>query len=308
MLKSLIVATRAGRLAIAQTQTVIAALRTIYPDVQIEIKRITTAGDRDRRTALWQLEDSGFFTSGVEDVLLSGKADFAVHSFKDLPTGQPEALTIAAVLDRRFPEDCLVAAKPTGNLSNLPHAAKVGTSSLRRAAQIKYLRPDLQPVSIRGNILTRLRHLETGKVDAVVLARAGLERIGLGERISFCFDPGLFLPAPAQGALAVQVRKDNSDSCALIAAIDDDKARVTCFAERQVLVKMQCGCHAPVGAFAQYMGDAVTINAFIADVQGTVLIKRQLTGPAAHAMTLADQIAAELLDAGGREILQSQNT
>jgi hydroxymethylbilane synthase len=308
MIKSLTVATRAGRLAVAQTQTVITALKTIYPDIHIEIKKITTAGDRDKRTALWNLKDSGFFTSGVEDVLLSGKADFAVHSFKDLPTAQPEALTIAAVLDRRFPEDCLVAAKPTGNLSNLPHAARVGTSSLRRAAQIKYLRPDLQPVSIRGNILTRLRHVESGKVDAVVLARAGLERIGLGERISFCFDPGTFLPAPAQGALAVQARKDDSDTCSLLAAIDDDKARITSFAERQVLVKMQCGCHAPVGAFAQTHGNAVTITAFIADVQGTTMIRRQFTGPAAHAMTLADQIAAELLDSGGREILQSQNT
>jgi hydroxymethylbilane synthase len=201
-----------------------------------------------------------------------------------------------------------VAAKPVGSLGDLRPSAKVGTSSLRRAAQLRHLRPDLQPISIRGNILTRLRHVETGKVDAVILARAGLERIGLGKRISFCFDPSLFLPAPAQGGLAVQARKDDGGTCALLAAIDEGKARVACFAERQVLVKMQCGCHAPVGAFAQYQDDAITITAFIADVQGSILIKRQITSPADQAISLADQIAGELLDSGGREILQSQNT
>lgn len=200
MSKSLTVATRPGRLAIAQTQVVVSAIKSIYPDMQIHIKTVTTAGDRDRRTALWRLKDSGFFTSQVEDALIAAQADFAVHSFKDLPTRQHDGLTIAAVLDRRFPEDCLVAAKPVGSLGDLPPSAKIGTSSLRRAAQLRHLRPDLQPVSIRGNVLTRLRHVETGKVDAVILARAGLERIGLGKRISFCFEPSLFSARTCSGS------------------------------------------------------------------------------------------------------------
>jgi len=308
MIKFLTVATRAGRLAVAQTQIVISAIKVACPDMEIEIKKVITSGDRDRRTALWNLRDSGFFTSQVEDAVLTGQADFAVHSFKDLPTRQSKGLTIPAVLDRRFPEDCLIAAKPVTALERLTKGSKVGTSSLRRVAQLRYLRPDLHPVSIRGNILTRLRQLETGKVDAVILARAGVERIGLGRRISFCFDPTQFIPAPAQGALAVQAGKDNTAACGLLTEINDEMVRIATLAERQVLIKMQCGCHAPVGAFAEYCDEGITITAFIADVQGTTVIRRQITGPAAKATTLADQIAAELLDAGGKEILQSQNT
>jgi hydroxymethylbilane synthase len=308
MCKLLTVATRAGRLAVAQTQIVISAIKVACPDVEIEIKKVITSGDRDRRTALWNLRDSGFFTSQVEDAVLTGQADFAVHSFKDLPTRQSKGLTIPAVLDRRFPEDCLIAAKPVTALERLAKGSKVGTSSLRRVAQLRHLRPDLHPVSIRGNILTRLRQLETGKVDAVILARAGVERIGLGRRISFCFDPTQFIPAPAQGALAVQAGKDNTAACGLLTEINDEIVRIATLAERQVLIKMQCGCHAPVGAFAQYHGERITIVAFIADIEGTKMIRRQVTGPAEQATTLADQIASELLDAGGKEILQSQNT
>jgi hydroxymethylbilane synthase len=283
-------------------------LKRAYPDLEVRILRVATKGDRDRRTALWNLKDSGFFTSQVEDVLLGGQADFAVHSLKDLPTRQREGLTIAAVCDRQYPEDCLIAAGSVAAIEQLPRSVRIGTSSLRRAAQLRHLRPDVGPIPVRGNILTRIKKLEAGKVDAVVLARAGVERIGLGERISFCFDPRQFVPAPAQGVLAVQARTDDAAARKLLAAIDDDRTRTTTFAERQVLVKMRCGCHAPVGAFAEYRGDCITITAFIANVRGTTMIRRELAGPATQANSLAEQIAAELLDAGGREILQSQNT
>ncbi|GAG09143.1 unnamed protein product, partial [marine sediment metagenome] len=183
MRKLLTVATRGGRLAIAQTEIVSSLLKKIYPALQIETKKITTAGDRDRRTALWNLKDTGFFTSQVEDALLAGEADFAVHSFKDLPTRCRDGLTITAVCERQFAEDCLIAAAPAGNkqgsIEQLGTSAKIGTSSLRRAAQLKHLREDLKPTSIRGNVLTRVRLLEEGKFDAVILARAGIERLGL---------------------------------------------------------------------------------------------------------------------------------
>ncbi len=300
----LTVATRGGDLAIAQTQIVISALEKTYPDIQIKVRKITTKGDRDKRTALWDLKSSGFFTSQVEDALLAREADFAVHSFKDLPTRERQGLTITAVCERKFAEDCLIASDSASSIQQLPQSAKIGTSSLRRAAQIRHLRADLKPVPIRGNVPTRIKHLQEGKFDAIILARAGIERLGLGREISLCLDPEQFIPAPAQGALAIQTRTDDPITTELIAAIDDEKLRTITFAERQVLVTMQCGCHAPVGAFAKITADVMEICAFISDLEGENFISRRLTGPAADVDNLAEKIANELLNAGGREILK----
>jgi len=305
MTNALTVATRPGKLAIAQTEIVTAALKKIHPDIEINIKTITTKGDKDRQTALWKLKDSGFFTSQVEDALLAGKADFAVHSFKDLPTHQRQGLTIAAVCSRQFAEDCLIAADSVSSIERLPKAAKIGTSSLRRIAQVRHLRPDLQPTDIRGNVTTRIGKLHEGKFDAIILARAGIERLGLSDKISFCFDPKEFIPAPAQGALAVQTRTDDDATSELITAIDDEKAHTTAFAERRVLSVMQCGCHAPAGAFAAINKDDIIICAFISDLEGRNFIRRRITGPAANADTLAEKIAHQLLNAGGKEILKA---
>jgi len=304
-MKVLTAATRGGALAIAQTQIVIAALKKFHPDIQIKIKTVTTKGDRDRRTALWNLKDTGFFTSRIEDALLAGQADFAVHSFKDLPTRQREGLTIAAVCDRQFAEDCLVSASRVELIEQLPVGARIGTSGLRRAAQIRRLRPDFEPTPIRGNVQTRLRKLETGDFDAIILARAGLERLGLGGKISLVFDPAEFIPAPAQGALAVQTRADDAVTNKLIAVINDEKARTTTFAERKILTTMQCGCHAPVGAFAKIAAGRIQIRAFISDLQGKNFITRQTTGPAGKAENLAAKLATELLTIGGKKILTS---
>ena len=303
MRKVLTVATRGGRLAIAQTGIVISALKKIYPALQIETKKITTTGDRDRRTALWNLKDTGFFTSQVEDTLLAGEADFAVHSLKDLPTRSREGLTIAAVCERQFAEDCLIAADSANSIDQLRASAKIGTSSLRRAAQLKHLRADLKPTSIRGNVLTRVRRLEEGKFDAIILARAGIERLGLAAKISFCFNPMQFIPAPAQGALVIQTRTDDIATGELVAALNDKKASTITFAERQVLTTMQCGCHAPVGAFAEIDGDDIEICAFISDLQGKNFIRRRIKGPAAQAGKLAEKIANDLLSSGGKKIL-----
>ena len=296
----LTVATRGGALAVAQTEIVIAALKKIHPHIEIRLKTVTTAGDRDKRTALWNLKDTGFFTSQIEDALLAGEADFAVHSFKDLPTAQREGLTIAGVFDRSFVEDCIIAEGPVGSIAQLPAKAKVGTSSLRRAAQLKHLRPDIEPTPIRGNVQTRLRKLDEGGFDAVVLARAGL-----GERISFVFDPAEFIPAPAQGALGIQARADDSATKEIIAAIDDEEARTVTFAERKILTTMQCGCHAPVGAFAEITDGRIGIRAFICDVDGENFILRHIAGPAENAAQLAEHLAADLLTSGGQKILAS---
>jgi hydroxymethylbilane synthase len=304
MAKPLTVATRPGKLAIAQTEIVTAALKKIHPHIEIKIKTITTKGDRDKRTALWKLKTTGFFTSQVEDALLAGHADFAVHSFKDLPTLHREGLNIAAVLDRQFVEDCLIALNPVSSIDQLQPSAKIGTSSLRRIAQIKHLKPALQPTDIRGNVTTRIRKLHEGKFDAIILARAAIERLGLTDKISFSFDPKQFIPAPAQGALAVQTRTDDAPTSKLVAAIDDKKARTTTFTERCILSTMQCGCHAPAGAFVEVVGDDIAVYAFVSDLEGKNFIRRHITGPAANAKNLAEKIANELLNAGGTEILE----
>ena len=304
-MKVLTAATRGGKLAIAQTEIVISALKKIYPDIKIKIKEITTKGDRDRKTALWDLKDSGFFTTQVEDALLAGQADFAVHSLKDLPVKEREGLTIAAVCERQFCEDCLVCKSKVDSITALPPSATIGTSSLRRAVQIKHLRKDLEVLPIRGNVTTRIKQVAEGKFDACLLARAGLERLGLAEKISICFDPAQFIPAPAQGALAVQTRCDDGDVNKLIAAIDDKATRIITYAERQILEIMQCGCHAPVGAFANIGGNDIMIRAFISDLQGRNFIRREITGKIEKAGELAKKIACEMLDAGGREILEN---
>ena len=307
-MKVLTVATRAGKLAVAQTEIICSLLNKAHPHIKLEIKQITTTGDRDRRTALWNLKDTGFFTSALEDALLAGRADFVVHSFKDLPTHQRDGLTIAAVCDRQYAQDCVIASGSVTSIEQLPHAAKIGTSSLRRAAQLKHLRSDLVPTAVRGNVLTRIRKQEEGKFDAVILARAGIERLGLSDKISFSFDPAQFIPAPAQGALAVQTRTDDSKTNRLVASIDDEKARTVTFAERKILTSMQCGCHAPVGAFAKISGNNIEINAFISDLQGTDFIRRQITGPSKDAENLADKLTDDILASGGKKILQDLET
>jgi len=304
-MKALTVATRGGALAVTQTKHVVATLEKINPGLEIAVKEISTTGDQDRRTALWNLRDTGFFTSQLEDALMAGEADFAVHSFKDLPTAEPQGLTIAAVFDRDFVEDTLISVPPVDSIEQLPTGAKIGTSSLRRAAQLKHLRPDLEPTPIRGNVQTRLDKLDADEFNAVLLARAGLERLDLAGRISFIFDPAVFIPAPAQGALGIQTRADDAETNRIIAAIDDENARTATNAERTILTTMQCGCHAPVGAYAAITGDEIDIRAFISQPDGGNFISRHVTGPATDAIRLAEQIAHELLNAGGKEILAS---
>ncbi len=287
----------------AQTRTVIAALKATHPDLDVRIREITTAGDKDRRTALWDLKDTGFFTSQLEDALLSGEADFAVHSFKDLPTQERAGLAVTAIYNRQWPEDCLLAKQAINSLDDLPKSARVGTSSLRRAAQLRHLRPDLELVPLRGNVQTRIRKLQTTDLDAIILARAGLERLGLAQMISIIFDPKLFIPAPAQGALAIQTRSNDPETVAIVQSLDDPSARALVLAERQVLVAMKCGCHAPVGAYAECNNGSLQLHAFVSDIMGRNVIRKQAAGPVSEAVPLGERVAGELLDAGGREIL-----
>lgn len=298
------IATRRGELATTQTRLVVDLLKAARPGLEVRVSEVTSAGDADRSTALWNLRDTGFFTGVLEEALLAGEVDVAVHSFKDLPTGPREGLAVTAICDRRWPEDCLLATVAVSSVYDLPSSARVGTSSLRRAAQLRYLRPDLEVIPLRGNVQTRIRKLHTDEFDAIILARAGLERLGLTDEVSAIFDPHEFIPAPAQGALAVQTRSDDEGTVEIVRSIDEEWSRAVSTAERQVLTTMKCGCHAPVGAYATCRNAKMKVDAFISDVQGRNMIKRFIEGPASQAAALGQRVAVELLEAGGREILE----
>jgi hydroxymethylbilane synthase len=304
-MKTLVVATRGSRLALAQTGIVIDALKNANPDVNFEIKRITTKGDTQTKVALWQLSGFGFFTKQVEEALLAGEADIAIHSFKDMPTEQTEGLAISAVCERFFPQDCVVSNTSAVSFEDLPEGAKIGTSSFRRIAQIKHLRGDLETTTIRGNVETRLSKAESGQVDAVILARAGLERLGLADKISFSFDPLEFIPAPAQGALAVQTMSDDSEAIEAVSSIDHTLTRLVVSAERWVLTRLHPGCHAPVGVFAKIKDSDIIITAFVSDVEGKDFLRKEIQGPLADSAQLANRLADELIDAGAAKLLES---
>jgi len=300
------IATRASALALAQTRLVADALTCAHPGLDVWIVPVKTAGDRDTENPLWKLPGSGFFTSALEEALLENTADVAVHSFKDLPALSPANLHIPAVFERRFPQDAMVCAGNISCLDRLPRGARVGTSSPRRIAQLRLLRPDVKFVDMRGNIETRLAKLDRGDCDAIILARAGLERLGLAGRISFSFDPRLFLPAPAQGALAVQTRANDKKIIALAAGVDHLPTRLTVMAERNVLARLHPGCHAPIGVFAELDNSDIIIRAFVADPNGQTFIRKQVQGRKDKAAQLADQLADELIRSGAAGLIDKE--
>lgn len=304
-MKKLRIATRSSALAIIQSQIVVEALKEHNPGISFEIVEIKSEGDIDKKKPLWKLSGTGFFTAAVEDALRKNKADIAVHSFKDLPVEPPDDIVIAACLDRRFCQDCFICSRKIKSLDDLPKGAKIGTSSLRRKAQLLHERPDLKCVPIRGNVPTRISQVEKGQFDGTVLAYAGIERLGLTEKVSLCFSPAKFVPAPAQGAIAVQAGKNNEEILKLLAEIDDKASRITSDTERLVLHKIKAGCHAPAGVFAQISDSDIIIYAFVSDENGREFIKCRKQGPVKSAHKVAENLADELLKAGAAELLKN---
>jgi hydroxymethylbilane synthase len=298
------IATRKSPLAMAQSQQVAGMLKEKHPGLDVELIPVTTTGDQNPEQPLWKLEGMGFFTTQIEKTLLDGKADIAVHSFKDLPTAENPGLTIAAVPERENPADCVVSRLKISSLLQLLPSAFVGTSSLRRQAQFLQLRADLTTTSIRGNIDTRLRKLDDGEYDMLIMAAAGLIRLGLRERIAFVLEPTEFVPAPAQGALAVQARAGDKITLELVRTIDDAQSHRLVDAERLILKRLHPGCHAPVGIFARKKDQEVQIFAFVSKPDGTESLRKNIEGPFEHIERLAEQLAGELIDAGAKEILE----
>jgi hydroxymethylbilane synthase len=286
--------TRKSLMAMTQAQLV-ARLITERTGRAVELTGITTFGDVSR-AQLAQIGGTGVFVSGLRARLLDGDIDLAVHSLKDLPAAQPPEIELAAVPSRDDPRDAL-AARDGAKLADLPPGARIGTGSPRRAAQLLLMRPDLRPVPIRGNADTRLAKVASREVDAVMLAYAGLARIGRLDAATQVFELDEMLPAPGQGALAVECRSGRPDLAALLACADDPVSRAAATAERSLLVALQAGCSAPVGGYAAGAGE-IRLRAVVVAADGEMALRASAGGPAAEAERLGRDVAAELLRRG----------
>jgi len=301
--RTLRLGTRRSALALAQAGQVADALRA--DGHEVELVEVVTEGDRSA-DALTTMGGTGVFVAELRQRLLGAEIDFAVHSLKDLPTGAADGLEIAAVPLRADPRDAVVT-RDGSPLSLLPEGATVGTGSPRRAAQLRALGLGLSVVPIRGNVDTRLRKAASGEVDAVVLAAAGLARLGRLEDVSEILDPFQFLPAPGQGALAVECRSDDTLRATLCALLDDPDTRAATTAERRLLAALEAGCTAPVGALADIAegenGQEIYLRAVVVSLDGSRALRLSITGPVADGDTLATRLAAQLLEEGAADLI-----
>lgn len=302
MAKTLIIGTRSSRLALWQAGYIARRLREKHPSLIVEEKRMTTKGDRILDAPLAKIGGKGLFTKELETAMLAGEIDIAVHSLKDMPTEVPEGLVITAITERYDPGDAVVSPRYQ-TLAALPPGARVGTSSLRRRAQLLAARPDLTLFDLRGNVNTRLEKLDAGEYDAVILAVAGLKRLGFGDRITEVLPRALCLPAVGQGALAIEARRDDNEVRNLVDFLRDEAMTDCAAAERAFLETVEGGCQVPVGVYAAVDGDQLSVEAVIASLDGRQRFRDTRTGPRREAKELGRELANVLLDAGGIEIL-----
>ena len=304
---TLTVGTRGSRLALRQTELVIEALRRHHPELQFQVREVRTEGDRRPQASLSAIGGQGVFVKELEATLLGREVDLAVHSLKDVPIDLTPGLTLAAIVERGDPRDALVT-RDGATLATLPAGARVGTGSARRAVQLRALRPELEPVDIRGNVDTRVRKVDEGEVDAAVLAVAGLERLGLLERAAELFSADAMLPAVGQGALAVEVRADDTELLDLLLAIDHRETRLACEAERAFLARLGGGCRLPFGALAVVDGETIRARGFISDMEGANSFRAEVSGPAADAESVGVRLAEALLAQGAAAFVEAVET
>jgi hydroxymethylbilane synthase len=308
-------ATRGSALALAQSRLVVDGLRAAWPERRVELVPVVTEGDRRRDVPAAALGGKGIFTAAVQQAVLDGRADLAVHSAKDLPAAQVPGLVLAAVPRRDDPRDVLVGRHRLTGLDDLAPGARVGTGSPRRVALLRFLRPDLELVPIRGNVDSRVRRVHGGELDAVVLAAAGLRRLGLAVEAAVPLDPETFTPAPGQGALAVEAREDDTDALGLLGALTDRPSRVALRAERSFLRRLGGSCTLPAGALAGGPGGSslaprriggptgpLEMQGFLSALDGKGLVRERLRGPADDPEGLGRVLADRLLDACGPEV------
>ena len=297
------IGTRGSPLALYQAEMVRSKLKGFFPLIEFELVKIRTKGDMIRRGTAGTIGER-IFTHEIEQALLAKEIDLAVHSAKDLATELPQGLEIGAVCEREDPRDCLVAHEGM-TLQKLGEGARIGTSSLRRKSQLKKLKPDLEIVESRGNIETRLGKVKEGHCDGVVLAYAGLKRLGLANLVTEVFDESIFLPQAGQGAIAVEIRQNDPEMSELVRLLNHSPTFYHVLAERSFLGRLEGGCQVPVGIASKLEGDTLTLKGGIFSLEGDREISASLSGPLSEAQKIGIALADKLLTSGGREILET---
>lgn len=298
------IATRQSPLALWQAHYVRDALLQTHPGLQVSLLTMTTKGDRILDAPLAKVGGKGLFVKELEQAMLEGRADIAVHSMKDVPVAFPEGLVLPVICEREDPADAFVSNRYS-DFAGLPTGARVGTSSFRRQCQLRHVRPDLQILDLRGNVGTRLSKLDAGEYDAIILAAAGLLRLGMADRIRERLSYALSLPAVGQGAVGVECRADDPAVLALLQPLHHPATAQRVAAERAVNQRLQGGCQVPVAAFAELEGDAMWLRARVGNLDGSQLIHREVRGPAAHGEHLGTGLADTLLADGAAPILEA---
>lgn len=302
MKTNLIIGTRQSLLAMWQSNYIAGRLREEYPGCEVTLKKIVTKGDRILDVPLAKIGGKGLFTKEIEQELLDGTIDLAVHSLKDMPTVLPEGLCLTAITERANSGDAFVSNK-YNSIEELPEGSVLGTSSLRRRAQLLARRPDLKIVDLRGNVDTRLKKLDEGQMDAIILAAAGLTRLGHADRIKEIIPQSYCLPAVGQGALAIECRTDNFKVRQMLDFLNDTATKQATDAERAFLGLLEGGCQVPIGVHAEVNEGRIAMEAVIASLDGSTVLRDTAEGNAADSVTLGRTLGQKMLDNGGREIL-----
>jgi hydroxymethylbilane synthase len=302
MRKLIKIGTRGSLLATTQSTWVKNQIEAQHPGVSVELVIIVTKGDKILDVPLAMVGGKGLFVKEIEEALLRKDVDLAVHSMKDVPSELPEELHLGITPLRENPHDAFISARYK-TLADLPQGATVGTSSLRRRAQLAALRPDLKIVDLRGNLDTRLRKLDEGQFQAIILAAAGLNRLGMSSRATGYFTAKEMLPAVGQGALGIELRKDDAELLAGLAFLNDAGTTVAVAAERAFLYRLEGGCQVPIGAFAEVHNGQVELTGLVASIDGKEVLKDSIAGPSEEAQELGTRLANKLLEKGGRDIL-----
>jgi len=304
MPKTIHIGTRDSQLALWQANSVKSALASCHPFLSVQIVTIKTTGDKILDAPLAEIGGKGLFVKEIEEALLSGKIDVAVHSMKDMPSELPQGLCIGAVPEREIPADVLIS-KESRKLSELKDCARIGTSSLRRAAQLKHIRPDTVIVPLRGNLDTRLRKLETEALDAIVLAAAGVKRLGLEDRISEYLDTSVMMPAVGQGALCIEARQNDTAVLEIVDALEHPDTRIAILGERSFLKRLEGGCQVPIAGIGTLNKGRFVLQGLVADLEGHTIIRGTLSGETSAAVDIGSALAERLLVNGAKEILDS---
>jgi hydroxymethylbilane synthase len=304
MPKPVIIGTRGSKLALWQAEWVRSALMQRYPGTVVELEVIKTRGDKILDAPLAKLGGKGLFVKEIEEALRDGRVDVAVHSMKDMPAEIPADLMIGAVPEREIPFDVLISRNGF-TLMRIPSRGLIGTSSLRRAAQLRHVRPDLEILPLRGNVETRIRKLETDQLAAVVLAAAGVKRLGLEQRITEHLTPDRMLPAVGQGALCLEIRREDPRTGPLVSSLDHLATRTAVSGERAFLRRLEGGCQVPIAGYGRIEGPHFTLTGLVADLDGSTVIKHSLSGPAESAEPIGVELAEILLSRGADAILKN---